>query len=224
MHQEHTINLYTQIFNKLGKKWLNLIADLRKAAEKDDPDQIFLNDFIRITRKYGIKLSDSERQNLLYAYPGRDEGVHVRINIYPMYDQKYNIMAQKVYEDINVRDPDKKDEAVDACGYKGEFHRKPRDLNPLSELEWITHITKNDHLKEVFIKIREIDKQRNGFVTELELDDILKIVYPGLDEFNLKPIILPFCCRENKILVDYKKFRMHVQKQMQAFKESGTII
>lgn len=32
-------------------------------------------------------------------------------------------MAKKVYDDLNVQEPDKKDEAVDACGYKGEFHR-----------------------------------------------------------------------------------------------------
>ena len=157
MHQEHTINLYTQIFNKLGKKWPSLIAELRKAAEKDDPDQIFLNDFLKIIRKFGIKLSDSERQNLLYAYPGRDEGVHIRVNIYPIYDQKYNMLAQKVYDDLNVREPDKKDQAVDACGYKGEFHRKPRDLNPITELEWITHISKKDNFPDIFLRIREID-------------------------------------------------------------------
>jgi hypothetical protein len=178
MHQEYTISLYTQIFNKLGRKWQKFIADLRKAAERDDPDQIFMTDFLKVCGRYGVTLSDSERQNLLYSYPGRDEGVHVRVNIYPIYDQKYNIMAKKVYDDLNVQEPDKKDEAVDACGYKGEFHRKHRDLKAISEQEWITMISKNDRLKDIFFRIREIDKQRNGFVTELELDDIIKITYP----------------------------------------------
>jgi hypothetical protein len=50
--------------------------------------------------------------------------VQVRINIYPIYDQEFNIMQKKMYGKIDVREPDKKEEAVDACGYTGIFHRK----------------------------------------------------------------------------------------------------
>lgn len=39
-------------------------------------------------------------------------------------------------------------------------------------------ISKDDRLRDIFLRIREIDKERNGFVTELELDDIIKITYP----------------------------------------------
>jgi hypothetical protein len=136
--------------------------------------------------------------------------VHIRINIYPIYDQKYNIMQKKVYEKVDVSKPDKKEEAVDACGYTGIFNRRNENLRVLTEEEWIRVLNNENKIKDIFIHIREIDRQKNGFVTELELDDIIKLVYPGLKNYDLAGIIGPFSCRENKILVDYKKFRAHV--------------
>ena len=84
------------------------------------------------------------------------------------------------------------------------------NLPALNEIQWISQVNKDNKLREIFVKIREIDKQRNGFVTELELDDIIKLVYTDLEEYDISNIIRPFCCRENKILIDYKKFRTHV--------------
>lgn len=86
MHAESTIDLYSRMFGKLGSKWPDFIRDLRKAAEKDDPDQIFLTDFTAICSKYHLELSTAERQDILFAFPGRDENNKVRINIYPIYD------------------------------------------------------------------------------------------------------------------------------------------
>jgi Ca2+-binding EF-hand superfamily protein len=40
-------------------------------------------------------------------------------------------------------------------------------------------ILKNDNkLKDIMGLIQQIDKDRNGYVTSTELDDILKILYP----------------------------------------------
>lgn len=57
----------------------------------------------------------------------------------------------------------------------------------------------------------------------MELDDIIKSVYEELDNYDLKKIIRPFCCRENKILVDYKKFRAHTTQQLKVFEETGKV-
>jgi Ca2+-binding EF-hand superfamily protein len=40
--------------------------------------------------------------------------------------------------------------------------------------------------------IRGIDKDRNGYITRNELDDILKEVYPELKTKDLMRIIAPF--------------------------------
>ena len=65
--------------------------------------------------------------------------------------------------------------------------------------------------------IKSIDKDHNGYVTSTELDDILKILYPGpfdplarsggLQNVALKSIIRPYASSANRVLVDYKKFR-----------------
>jgi hypothetical protein len=83
-------------------------------------------------------------------------------------------------------------------------------MRALTEMEWIQIVSIDNKVKDIFLRIREIDKQRNGFVTELEMDDIIKVVYPDLTNLDLVNIIRPFSCRENKILVDYKKFRAHL--------------
>ena len=90
-------------------------------------------------------------------------------------------------------------------------------MRALTEEEWIRTVNLDNKLKDVFLRIREIDKQRNGFVTELELDDIIKVVYPDLTNYDLANIIKPFSCRENTILVDYKKFRAHFTEQLKIF-------
>lgn len=56
--------------------------------------------------------------------------------------------------------------------------------------------------------IKDIDKEHNGYVTSTELDDIMKIYFKEeLGNKNLKLIFRPFASIQNKILIDYKKFR-----------------
>lgn len=92
MHQDASVKMFTRIFTTLGKNWEKFVTDLKNSAEHDDPDQIFLKEFARICKKHKIEISELEKSNLLYSYPGRDDGNHVRINIYPIYDQKYNVL------------------------------------------------------------------------------------------------------------------------------------
>jgi hypothetical protein len=56
--------------------------------------------------------------------------------------------------------------------------------------------------------IKEIDKQRNGFVTSTELDDILKVFYKEeLKGKDIKPVLKKYASIQNRILIDYKSFR-----------------
>jgi Ca2+-binding EF-hand superfamily protein len=69
-------------------------------------------------------------------------------------------------------------------------------------------LIKTDKLKEISLMIHQIDKDRNGYVTRNELDDILKENYPNeLADKNLFPYINRFCSISNKILIDYKAFK-----------------
>ena len=53
----------------------------------------------------------------------------------------------------------------------------------------------------------QIDKEHNGYVTSTELEDILKINFPLLANRQLKRIFRDFESIQNKILIDYKRFR-----------------
>lgn len=58
--------------------------------------------------------------------------------------------------------------------------------------------------------IRNIDKDNNGYVTLTELDDILKLEYPELAGKDIHNTVKIFRSIQNRILVDYKKFRDHI--------------
>ena len=71
---------------------------------------------------------------------------------------------------------------MDAAGYTGNFHR---DTGPgskqiqLTTDQFLALFSKNNRLGELMTIIKSIDKDHNGYVTSTELDDILKILYPG---------------------------------------------
>ena len=77
--------------------------------------------------------------------------------------------------------------------------------------------------------IGEIDKDHNGYITQTEIDDILKIVYPnkieedGYKDANLKPIYRLFVSSANRVLVNYKLFRRFIatrKKQLEQVPEA----
>lgn len=58
-------------------------------------------------------MTDHEQFNLQESFPGRDEGTRKRINIARLYDQKYNMMLSKMYQQIDVHDNDGTDDPID---------------------------------------------------------------------------------------------------------------
>ena len=62
-------------------------------------------------------------------------------------------------------------------------------------------------LSLVFRLISSIDKDRNGYITQTELDDILKECYPALQAFNIRHVYKPFTSSANRVLVDYRAFK-----------------
>jgi len=86
MHQDQSIQLFTEIFHKITRDWRNFIAELKESAEIDDRGQIFFEDFLKVCGRFNIKLSESQKLNLLYSFPGRDEGNKKRLNISRIYD------------------------------------------------------------------------------------------------------------------------------------------
>lgn len=89
--------------------------------------------------------------------------------------------------------------------------RPRKKLTKLSEGE-VFKILAQDESKfvQVMRTIRNIDRDNNGYVTITELDDILKIQYSELQNKDIQTAIKKFRSIQNRILVDYKKFRDYV--------------
>lgn len=163
---------------------------MKEAAEPDDQNHIFVDKFVEVLKKYRVELSEKDKEHLMNSFPGRDEGSRKRINIARLYDQKYNMMLSSLYQKVDVHENDGEDDPVDQSGYTGQFYRpQNKQLTPISEPELIEIIHKSNKLIEIIRTIKEIDKQRNGFVTTTELDDILKINYKELANRDLTKIL-----------------------------------
>ena len=94
-----------------------------------------------------------------------------------------------------------------------EHYREKVTLVPFKESHLIRLMYEDNQMKEIMLLIKQIDKDHNGYVTSTELDDILKLIYPKkLKNKDLIPVLTQFSSIQNKILIDYKKFRNWVLK------------
>ena len=72
---------------------------------------------------------------------------------------------------------------MDLGGYVGDFHRhriggeEIKRRVPMDEADFIEMLQANDRQKEIGLAFRGIDPDRNGFVTQQELDDIFRENY-----------------------------------------------
>jgi Ca2+-binding EF-hand superfamily protein len=85
-------------------------------------------------------------------------------------------------------------------------------LDEIGQDEFYGAFKESNRFGKVMLMIRGIDRDRNGYVTVNELDDILKEVYPEtFGNKNLKPYLKPYASIANPILLDYSKFRDTIQ-------------
>ena len=78
---------------------------------------------------------------------------------------------------------------------------------PISEAELVSIFSDNNKIAEFYRYCREINPDKNGVVTTVELDDILRLLFPEeLKGKDLTELFAPFCSEHNKILIDFKGF------------------
>ena len=105
----------------------------------------------------------------------------------------------------------------DHCGYTGQMHRKKpaREQEPLADAELVALFLAENKVAEFMRYCREIDPDKNGAITVVEIDDILRLLYPEqLEGRDLSDVYEPFCSVNNKILLDYKAFRDMLYNKM----------
>ena len=179
MMQSKAFVLMQDLQARLKTKWKDFTDMLRMKAEKEDGDQIFIDDFQSVLSYFRIKLSPSQLETLTSSFPGRKEGDRQRMNVGRFYDLNIAVEHSKTYKHMKVKEVH--ETVADASGYTGVMNRrKPanaKDPEPLSEAELIAIFLSNDKMSEFMRLCREINPDKNGVVTVVELDDIMRILY-----------------------------------------------
>ena len=139
----------------------------------------------------------------------------------PFFDFEDSQNLKKTYNAFKYRLDEFQDmNTVDTAGYFGTNHRLTElhskkfveltDFNVILDL-----IVEKNLLIKIMQTIRTIDRDKNGFVTNQELEDILKLFYKEqLDKYDLKPAFKSFASENNRLLIDYYKFRDYVTKHL----------
>ena len=141
------------------------------------------------------------------------------ISVQPLRD----LERQKSTNDFfkNYKPEDTNEELkMDLAGYVGDFHRHRVDVDikkrvAITEKELIKIMVKDDRMKEIALTFREVDPDRNGFLTQQELDDIFRENYrEQMHGKHLFGLIKEFRSATNKILVDYNKFKKWIYSKL----------
>ena len=81
----------------------------------------------------------------------------------------------------------------------------------MTEEEVIDMAYSKDRMKDFNLAIREIDPDRNGYITNQELDDILRVNYGSeMEGKHILEVAKQFASEANIILIDYNLFKKWV--------------
>jgi vacuolar-type H+-ATPase subunit F/Vma7 len=97
MQQDECSRIFEKIFHQVNTNWERFIKKVRKLADHDDRNLIYMDEFMALLQKYKVEITSEERERLILVFPAREEESRVRLNIGKLYDQKYNMMLRKLY-------------------------------------------------------------------------------------------------------------------------------
>lgn len=98
-------------------------------------------------------------------------------------------MLQGLYGKLDVSNAEDPNEPQDVNGYLGQtrFYRDQVAQREISPGAFIHLLSVDNKLESIMATIKEIDKDHNGYVTQTELTDIIKLKYPGeMTNFDFK--------------------------------------
>ncbi|CDW74423.1 ef-hand calcium-binding domain-containing protein 6 [Stylonychia lemnae] len=210
MMQNKSIKIIQRIRTQLGIKWPQLLNNIQRQADKDDENLIYLDKFVDILQRiYQIELSQEDQNLILNGFIAKSIEKQPKINISHILQLQNTSKIKKLYKQIDLNEEEQEDaQFVDMSGYFGKFYRQNVKLNQITIDEFVNVIVKDNKLASIMRCIKQIDKDNNGYVTNQELDDILKYIYPEqFGDKDLKRLFRTFSSIQNTILIDYKKLR-----------------
>ena len=109
---------------------------------------------------------------------------------------------------------------MDTAGYFGTNYRINENLTQqftaLHDIDVVVRAFAQDNkIIQILQTIKTIDKEKNGFVTNQELEDILKLFYKEqLGRYDLKPVLKQFSSQSNRLLINYTKFKKAIIEKL----------
>ena len=210
---------------RLGERWPEFVHFVKTSVEKSvQSGNTFNQDGVSIEMQYMVDILrkkfditvEHDIQKILHKAFGSKSENHVRrIEIEPIMNVKNHKSLRGTYDRV-LYEPDEKFDAEfeDMAGYIGNKFRRKLDLMnkkliKVDDPEFLVDLfRKKNKILKVMQTIRTIDREKNGFVTNQELEDILKLQYKhALMEYDIKPIFKMFASQQNRLLINYKHFK-----------------
>ena len=224
------LQLLSSLNQRLGERWDEFLGvvkvEVRRTLEEETTadGQSVPAEFLRelLAKEFATGLSRAEEDALARAFGAKTESEETtKINMKPFLDFEDSRKREKTYDAFKYRLDEFQDlNTVDTAGYFGTNHRlaemHSKKFLPLKDFEVVVGLLlEKNHLVKVMQTIRTIDREKNGFVTNQELEDILKLFYrEQLDKYDLKPALRQFASENNRLLINYHKFRDAVMKRL----------
>ena len=92
------------------------------------------------------------------------------ISIQPLIDMEHQLRSSEAYEEVRLVESNE-ELKMDLAGYVGDFHRHRVDNDikkrvAMTEGELIAMMLESDRMKEINLAFREIDPDKNGYLTQ----------------------------------------------------------
>ena len=218
--------LYQNIYEKIKKNypnngWGKFMVQLKRCATYGDGRLIKIDSLADILACFKLKLLDKQKDTILKLYKvkyGSEPGL---INIQPILDLRKKQRQTSAYGKVDVKESQQVTQH-DGFGFIGDFDRTrvKKKKVPATEEELIDMMFLTDRMKEIGLAIREIDPDRNGYITNQELDDIIRINYTKeMEGKHIFDFIKQFASSSNPILIDYNLFKKHMFTAVKQRKE-----
>ena len=202
----------TSLPEKLKDKWISFCAKVKQNFNSSEDQEISLDVFQQICEEFNIKVNDHDKELFYEAFPGKYDGNIKSIDMSHLIEILPASEINIIYNKVDLSDDD--EEMGDFSGYTGIVKRGLKTSEILTYEKLIDVFANENKLPFIMRSIKDIDQDNNGYVTTTEFEDILKLHYPELNEKNLKKLFKPFASIQNRILIDYKKFRKDLIKKI----------
>ena len=138
---------------------------------------ILQSKFYTVLSEFGVTVNDQDKEVLLQSFIASADRSKPLLNLSRLYSIRLASSLRRAYDRVDMYEEADNPNLVDISGYFGLFYREKKQLTPITEVEVLEIIARDNKLVHIMKVIKDIDIDNNGYVTNQELDDIFKMHY-----------------------------------------------